>query len=503
MLYDKLTRVAPVAGGWTADKKFRAAGPDGTEYFLRIAAPDRAERLERAFRMQLQAWDLGIPMARPVECGPCPEGFYALETWLGGVDAREILPDLSDPERYAQGLAAGRILKKLHSIPAPADRPGWADLYNAKIGRRLSEYLACPLKYGHDEPFLAALAENRQLLEGRPQCFLHGDFHVGNFMFVGPQLNVIDFDRCGYGDPWSEFKKITWCAAAAPALACGIVDGYFDGEIPEEFWRLLALYLCCGTLGNLPWAIPYGEAEVAVMRKQAEQVLDWYDGMRTAVPSWYTEKWKKGEGYMTDARVRAILAEVSGWLTETPIETDRILLRPFRALDRADFLEYVSQPELQRLAGMSYDSEAEKEQDFLGLLPSEDHPPTCFAVEWKPTGKVIGNLSIGIYPFVITDPVLSQLRGVSLSCVLHEGYQRRGIMTEVFPAFLDLCLGRHGLDFVNAGYFEFNEGSRRLQEKCGFRHWTDGRFSFRGEEITTKEMLLLREDWNRRIPHEL
>ena len=66
-------------------------------------------------------------------------------------------------------------------------------------------------------------------------------------------------------------------------FAAGMVDGYFGGNIPMEFWKLLAFYICSNTLGSLPWAMPFGEGQIQVMRKQAAQVLEWYDGMRM----WY------------------------------------------------------------------------------------------------------------------------------------------------------------------------------------------------------------------------
>lgn len=500
MLYDALTDLTPVSGGWTDDKKYRAAGPDGSQYFLRIASPERGPRLERAFRAQTAACDLGLPVARPVECGPCGQGFYTLEAWINGADPQEILPNLPKPEVYAHGLEAGRILKKLHSVPAPGDRPDWGALYNAKLDRRIAEYRACGLQYDKDTPLLAGIEENRSLLFGRPQVLQHGDYHPGNFLFAGRQLTVIDFDRTGWGDPWEEFGKIFWCVRADPVLACGMVDGYFGGEIPAEFWRLLQLYVCSWAVGSLAWAIPYGADEIRVMREATEQVLDWYTG--GPVPGWYTERWKKGEGYMSAETKQAIKDQVSGWMTETPLETDLVLLRPFRPEDQADYIELVSQPELQRLAGISYTDEAEKEADFRDHL-ADDHPPVHFAVVWKQTGKVVGSFSFGIYPFVVTDPKLSKLRGVSLSCMLRQEFQRRGIMTGVFRAFLDLCLVRHDLDFVNAGYFDFNEASRRLQEACGFHDWMDHKFRFQGRDITTREMLLFREDYYCGSPGEL
>ena len=291
MLYESMISRAPVSGGWTPDRKFRAETADGHVYFLRIAPPERAERLERVFRLQRRAAealgpDFAHAMSRPLECGPCAEGFYVLETWIEGEAARSAVFKRTEQALYADGLAAGRLLKRIHGVPAPAGLPDWAERFAAKIDRKVAEYLACPLKYEHDEGLLAGLAGARKLLAGRPQCFQHGDFHVGNFLYEQGRLAVIDFDRCGFGDPWEDFKKIIWTAEAAPALARGQVDGYFDGCVPDLFWRVLFLYICEGQIGSLPWAIPFGEAEVQVMREQTERVLNWYaDGI---VPSWYS-----------------------------------------------------------------------------------------------------------------------------------------------------------------------------------------------------------------------
>ena len=153
-------------------------------------------------------------------------------------------------------------------------------------------YGASPLKYENGgEAFLAYLTENRHLLKGRPQTYQHGDYHIGNFMIDrAGSLTVIDFEKQDVGDPWEEFNRIVWSAQAAPAFASGMVDGYFNGDVPMVFWRLLALYICSNTLGSLPWAIPFGEKEIQVMRKQAADILKWYDGMRNVIPGWYQSR---------------------------------------------------------------------------------------------------------------------------------------------------------------------------------------------------------------------
>jgi len=138
---------------------------------------------------------------------------------------------------------------------------------------------------------IAYIEENRHLLAGRPVTYQHGDYHVGNMMIDREgRLVIIDFDKDDCGDPWEEFNRIVWCAQAAPAFARGMVDGYFYGNVPEEFWQLLALYIANNTLSSLPWAIPFGQGEIDVMLKQGSDVLCWYDGMTNPIPAWYRDR---------------------------------------------------------------------------------------------------------------------------------------------------------------------------------------------------------------------
>ena len=70
-------------------------------------------------------------------------------------------------------------------------------------------------------------------------------------------------------------------------FSTGIVDGYFNKKVPDEFWKLLALYMSVNSLSSLPWAIPYGEGEVNIMINQSNDILYWYDDMKRYVPKWY------------------------------------------------------------------------------------------------------------------------------------------------------------------------------------------------------------------------
>ena len=288
-LYQRIISRVPIRKGWSKDQKYRAVTDDGQTYLLRISSIDRLDRKRREYERMCDVAKLGIPMCLPVEFGTCEDGAYSIQSWVEGTDAESVIVTADRTQQYLYGLDAGRILAEIHTIPAPADIPDWGTHFNAKIDRKIRMYQNCPLKYECGSDALEKyIAENRHLLHNRPQTYQHGDYHIGNMMIDrNGVLTVIDFDKDDYGDPWEEFNRIVWSAQAAPAFASGMVDGYFGGEVPMEFWKLLALYISSNTLGSLSWAIPFGEEEIQVMQKQAAQVLQWYDGMKNAVPSWY------------------------------------------------------------------------------------------------------------------------------------------------------------------------------------------------------------------------
>jgi len=287
MLYDKITEKTPILKGWSADRKYRVI-LDGKPYFLRVSPMERHDRILRQFHQAKAVAVLDIPMCRPLEFGTCPEGVYVIQSWIEGRTAEDVLSGMSETDQYAYGLDSGKILQKIHSIPAPADTADWEERFNRKIDRKINMYETCPLKYERDKEMLSYLAENRHLLRNRPQCYQHGDYHLGNMMIDKTGiLTIIDFDRDDYGDPWEEFNRIVWCAQEAPAFAHGMVDGYFNGRVPMAFWQLLLLYICSNTLSSLPWAIPFGESEIQVMRRQQADILNWYDNLQKVIPGWY------------------------------------------------------------------------------------------------------------------------------------------------------------------------------------------------------------------------
>lgn len=291
MIYKTIVSRQLIDKGWSGDQKYRVQTSDGKLYLLRISPRSMYERRKAEYERMVQAAALEISMCLPVEFGTCEEGVYTIHTWIDGEDAETAIPGLPEREQYAYGIRAGQILARLHTISAPEEEHDWEQYFAAKVRRKIAAYEACAFRYEHGEAMVNYLKENTHLLKNRPVTYQHGDYHIGNMMIgADGTLYVIDFEKDDFGDPWEEFNRITWSAQAAPEFARGILDGYFDNQVPQQFWQLMAYYICSNSVGSLPWAVAYEQEEVDTMIRQAGEILSWYDNMKQLVPSWYRKE---------------------------------------------------------------------------------------------------------------------------------------------------------------------------------------------------------------------
>lgn len=277
--FGTFSKVTPVTKGWSEDKKYCVTKADGTKYLLRISPAEQYEKRKVLFEILERLAELDIPMCVPVEFGTCEDGVYILQSWINGEDAETGLLMLPETEQYVLGLKSGEILRKIHSTPAPETLEDWSVRFNRKTSMKIQKYRECGLRFAGDDKIIEYIENNRHLHVDRPQCFQHGDYHIGNMMLENGELRIIDFDRYDFGDPWEEFNRIVWCAAASPYFATGQLRGYFGGEPPMEFFMLLAFYIASNTLSSIYWAIPFGQSEIDTMMKQSQDVLKWFDNM--------------------------------------------------------------------------------------------------------------------------------------------------------------------------------------------------------------------------------
>jgi aminoglycoside phosphotransferase (APT) family kinase protein len=280
--YNTFIKIVPINKGWSSDKKYYIETSDNKHLLLRIADISEFAHKQHEFETMKQFFAVDIPMSEPMDFGVCDSGksVYTLLTWCEGEDAEKVLPLLSETEQYTIGLQAGRILRKINSVSLTEPSLDWANTYNKKMNSYIQNYYDCGMRFEEDELLINYINANRYLMQNRPMCLTHGDFHVGNLILSADKnLSVIDFNRFKMVDPFHSFGALVFSAVTSPNFATGQINGYFEGDPPAEFWNLLALYMSAIAVNSLPWSIPFGQEEIDFAKRQIKDILSWYDNL--------------------------------------------------------------------------------------------------------------------------------------------------------------------------------------------------------------------------------
>jgi len=70
---------------------------------------------------------------------------FMLLDFVEGTDGETALDGLATQDQYRLGVQAGKELKRLHAMPAPADLPDWSEAVSAKYARKAAAFGALGL----------------------------------------------------------------------------------------------------------------------------------------------------------------------------------------------------------------------------------------------------------------------------------------------------------------------------------------------------------------------
>ncbi len=86
--------------------------------------------------------------------------------------------------------------------------------------------------------------DNLDYLNGRKVSVIHGDLHVLNMLNTAEGIMFIDIDDCRYGDPYWDLIYASNLNKNKEdnALYYEFLMSYFNGDIPQEFWKIANVY---------------------------------------------------------------------------------------------------------------------------------------------------------------------------------------------------------------------------------------------------------------------
>lgn len=289
--YSEWVTIEKINKGWSTDKKYYIENNINEKFLLRISDFNVYDTKKKEFESMKEVYKLGINMSKPIDFGICGDGkyVYSLLSWIDGQSANEVIKKFSYKEQYKLGVEAGKILRKMHAIPAPIGQEDWEERMIKKISRHLIRYEECGIKVLNDEFAIKHINKNLHLLKNRSQKYQHGDFHIGNLIITpNNTLGVIDFNRWDYGDTVEDFyKMVLFSRELSIPFATGQINGYYENDIPKDFFDILSLYVADVILFSIVWAIPFGKDDVDGMIKRAEMILADYDNFNLTIPKWF------------------------------------------------------------------------------------------------------------------------------------------------------------------------------------------------------------------------
>lgn len=143
------------------------------------------------------------------------------------------------------------------------------------------------------------------------------------------------------------------------------------------------------------------------------------------------------------------------------LETERLILRPWRVEDAEDLYVYASTPKVGPMAGWKPHENFEESKKILAMFMKEED---TWALELKETHHVIG--SVGLHE--------SKRAGFSydreIGYVISEDCWGQGLAVEAVKAVLAYAFDELEMETLLAAHFSFNSQSKRVIEKLGFEH---------------------------------
>ena len=168
-------------------------------------------------------------------------------------------------------------------------------------------------------------------------------------------------------------------------------------------------------------------------------------------------------------------------ITGVVLETERLILREWTLNDLDDFFNYASNPDVGPRAGWKPHENKEKSLEILKHFIEGKH---VFALELKENHRVIGSLGVERYDMEEYLTEFTNYKGRELGYVLGKDYWGRGLMPEALRAVIDYLFNVLNYDFLLCGHYDFNNQSKRAQEKVGFKPYRKLVFDTR---VGTKE----------------
>ena len=144
------------------------------------------------------------------------------------------------------------------------------------------------------------------------------------------------------------------------------------------------------------------------------------------------------------------------------LQTERLILRPWRESDAGALYKYASDPEVGPRAGWP---PHKSEQESLEIIRTVFSGEGMWAIELKQTGEAIG--CVGYLPSTASNLKIDADQA-EVGYWVARPYWGKGICTEALREVISYCFLEKGFTALWGDYFPDNPASGRVMAGCGF-----------------------------------
>lgn len=174
------------------------------------------------------------------------------------------------------------------------------------------------------------------------------------------------------------------------------------------------------------------------------------------------------------------------------LETNRLVLRPWKESDAESLFKYASHPDVGPIAGWPTHTSVENSREVIKSVLSAPH---TFAVVLKETGEPVGSIGLKLdktCKFCISDTE------AEIGYWIGVPYWGQGLIPEAVRKIIKYGFEVLNLTRIWCACFEGNTKSKRVQEKCGFKYQHTAYnvpCAIKGELRTEHVTCLSKEEW--------
>lgn len=174
------------------------------------------------------------------------------------------------------------------------------------------------------------------------------------------------------------------------------------------------------------------------------------------------------------------------------LETKRLILRPWEESDAQSLYLYAKDKDIGPIAGWQPHKSVE---DSLEIIRTVLAQPQTYAVCLKTDNKAIGSISL---MFGESTDLTDKADECELGYWIGKPFWGQGLIPEAVRELMRCAFEELTVSAVWCGYYEGNEKSKRVQEKCGFvyHHTSDEVYVPQMNEVRTGHVsVLTKERW--------